>query len=375
MSRVEVVEVESSAQLKRFIRFPMRLYRDDPNYVAPLLVERKEFFDPDKNPFFRSARVKYFLAERDGQVVGRVATCINYLHNNYHQEKTGFFGFLDTIDEQEVASMLLKVAMITLKKEGMERMRGPMNFSTNHECGFLVEGFDSPPVVMMTYNKPYQVKLAEAFGLKKVMDLLAFQLTKEVGIPPRIRKVVEKLRQRSGISIRSINMSDFDREIDRVHQVYNEAWAYNWGFVPMDKEEFVHMAAQMKQIIDPALVLIAEDGDRPVGFSLALPDINQALIHLNGRLFPFGLLKLLWHTKIRSKIDTVRLVTFGVVPDHQKRGIDSMLYFETFERGLKRGYTRAELSWILETNELMIEGVRNMGAREYKRYRILEMPL
>lgn len=375
MNSVHVIEVESSAQLKQFIRFPYRLYRDDPNFVPPLLVERKEFFDFKSHPFYRGARVKLFIAKKNGEIVGRVATCVNFRHNTYHEDKTGFFGFLDTIDDQEVASKLLKVSIITLKQEGMERMRGPMNFSTNYECGFLVEGYDSPPVVMMTYNKPYQVRLAESFGLKKVMDLVAYEVVRKTGIPDRIRKIVTRLRERSGITVRSIEMSKFDQELQSIKRVYNEAWAYNWGFVPMDDAEFAYMAKNLKQIIDPYLVLIAEHEGRPVGFSLALPDINQALIHLNGRLFPLGLLKLLWHTKVRSKIDTVRLVTFGIVPDYQKRGIDSMLYIETFERGYKRGYQRAELSWILETNELMVRGAENMGATLCKKYRIMEMPL
>ena len=375
MNPVEVVEVESASQRRQFIRYSYQLYRGDPCFVPPLLSEREEFFNPDRNPFFRGARVKLFLAYRSGELVGRIAACVNYRHNDYHQDKTGFFGFFDTIDDQEVASKLLKVVMITLKQEGMDRMRGPMNFSTNHEVGFLVEGFDSPPVVMMTYNRPYQVRLAEAFGLKKVMDLLAYELTRESGIPERIRRVVEHRRRKAGITIRSLNMRRFDEEVSRIHQVYNQAWAYNWGFVPMDEEEFRHMGTQLRQIVDPNLVLIAEHEGRPVGFSLALPDINQVLIRLNGRLFPFGLIKLLWYTKVRSVIDTVRLVTFGVVPEYQKRAIDSMLYLETFERGVERGYRRAELSWILETNHLMLRAVEEMGARLYKRYRIMEMPL
>ncbi|MBU0984652.1 MAG: N-acetyltransferase [candidate division Zixibacteria bacterium] len=375
MASVEVAEVESSAQRKDFITFPNRLYADDPHYVTPLLMERKEFLDKDKNPFYRGARTRLFLAKRGEETVGRVATCINFRHNDYHEEQVGFFGFFDTIDDFEVAQKLLKVAMITLKKEGMEKMRGPMNFSTNHECGFLVEGFDSPPVVMMTYNRPYQVRLAEKFGLKKVMDLLAFYVEGAQGIPPRIQKVMEKLRQRSEITVRSIRMSDFDAELGLVKSVYDGGWAHNWGFVPMDDAEFEYMAKNLKQVIDPDIVLVAEHQGKPVAFSLAVPDINQALIKLKGRLFPFGLARLLWHTKIRSKITGVRLVIFGVLPDFQRRGIDSMLFTETYLRAQKKGYKWAELSWILETNELMCKGAEGMGARMYKKYRIVEMPL
>jgi len=375
MANIDVVEVESSAQLKAFITYPNELYRDDPNYVTPLLAERKEFFDKKANPFYRSARAQLFLAMRDGQVVGRIATCISYRHNEYHDEQTGFFGFFDTPDDYEIAQMLLKVAMITLKKAGMERMRGPMNFSTNHECGFLVEGFDSPPMVMMTYNYPYQVKLAEKFGLKKAMDLLAFSISRESGIPPRLLSVVERLKERSRVTVRQIDMGNFERELELVQKIYDSGWANNWGFVPMDEAEFDHMARSLKQILDPRIVTIAEHEGEAIGFSLALPDINQALIRLKGRLFPFGLLKLLWHTKVRNKINQARMVIFGVIPEYQKRGIDSLLFTETFNRGVACGYYTGELSWILESNELMCRAAEQMGAVPYKRYRIVEMPL
>lgn len=375
MSTIEVVEVESASQLRRFIAYPNTLYKDDPNYVAPLTSERLEFFDFKKNPFYRSAKAKLFLARRNGQIVGRIATCVNFNHNEFHGEQTGFFGFFDCPDNYEIASMLLKVAMITLKREGMEKMRGPMSFSTNHECGFLIEGFDSPPVVMMPYNQPYLPKLAERFGLKKAMDLLAYKLISDDPIPERIQTVADRIRRRAGITLRSINMSDFDNEARRINSIYRDAWEKNWGFVPMTEEEFFHMARQLKQIIDPNLVIIAEHEGKPVAFSLAVPDVNQALIHLNGKLLPVGLLKLLWHTKIRNKIKGARIIMLGVMPRFQKRGIDSMLYVSTYQRGVERGYTWAELSWILETNDLMRRGAEQLGAKMYKRYRIVEMPL
>ena len=375
MTNVDVIEVESSDLLKKFITYPNQLYKDCPQYIWPLLSERKAFFDFKKNPFYKSARVKLFVAMRDGQVCGRVATCINFKHNDYHSEKVGFFGFFDTPDDYDIAHKLLKTAMITVKKEGMEKMRGPMNFSTNHEVGFLVDGFDTPPCIMMTYNFPYQPKLAEKFGLKKCMDLLAFRITDEHGISPRIEKVVEKMQQRSEITLRQINVSDFDNEVKRINDIYNQAWSYNWGFVPMDEEEFAHTAKDMKQIFDPDLVFIAEYKGRPVAFSLALPDFNQALIHLKGRLLPFGLLKLLWHTKVRNKIDTLRFITFGVIPEFQKRAVDSLMYIQSFKKGVEKGYRSAEISWVLETNELMCRAAEQMGAKYYKKYRIMEMPL
>lgn len=375
MANVEVVEVESSSQLKKFILYPNKLYKGDPNYVAPLYVERKEFFDRKKNPFYKSASVKLFLAMKDNEVVGRIATCINYNHNEFHQEQVGFFGFFDCPDDYEIASVLLKVAMITIKKAGMDKMRGPASFSTNHECGFLVEGFDSPPTIMMTYNQPYLPRLAEKFGLKKVMDLLAYQVSADKPISPRMLKVVNKMRERSNLTVRGVNMSRFNEDLELIRKVYNNAWEPNWGFVPFDPEEFDHAAKGLKQILEPELALIVEHEGEPVAFSLALPDINQALIHLNGKLLPFGLLKLLWHTKVRNKVKGVRLVIFGVIPQYQRRGIDALMYVETYLRATARGYGWAELSWILETNELMRRSAEQMGSEVYKRYRMVELPL
>lgn len=375
MSKIDVVEVETTSQLNKFIDYPNKLYKDDENYVAPLTIERKEFFDFKKNPFYKFAKVKLFLAMDGREVVGRIATCINYQHNEYHNENIGSFGFFDCPDDYEIASTLLKVAMITLKKEGVEKMRGPLNFSTNHECGFLVSGFDSPPVVMMTYNQPYLPKLAEKFGMKKVMDILALQMTKESMVSGRIQSVAKRIQERNNYTVRPLNMSRFDEEIKVAMDVYNKAWQYNWGFVPMDEEEFIFTAKNLKQVVDPDLVIFIEHEGEPIAFVLALPDVNLALKHLKGSLFPFGLLKLLWHTKISNKVKAVRIVTFGVVPEYQKRGVDSLLFTSIYNAGTSKGYYDAELSWILETNDLMLRAAEQMGAKEYKRYRITEIPL
>ncbi|MEA2030074.1 MAG: N-acetyltransferase [candidate division Zixibacteria bacterium] len=375
MPKIEIVEVESTSQLKQFITYPNRLYKDDPNYVTPLLSERLEFFDKEKNPFFHSARVKLFLAMNGKEVTGRIATCINFNHNDFHSEQVGFFGFFDCPDDYEIASTLLKVAMITIKREKMEKMRGPMNFSTNHECGFLIEGFDTPPTVMMAYNQPYLPQLAEKFGLKKAMDLVAYNFSDDISISPRIVRVVEKIAARSKITMRNLNVKDFDNEIKRINKIYNQAWEKNWGFVPMTEDEFVYTAKNLRQIVDPDIAFICESGDMPVAFCLALPDINQALIHLKGKLMPLGLLKLLWHTKIHNKIDCARAITFGVIPQFQKLGLEMLMYSACFKKVFEKGYHRGEASWVLETNDLMRKAIEEMGGTLYKRYRIVEMPL
>ncbi len=372
---VQVVEAVSGAQKKEFIRFQYRLYKSDPNFVPPLIIERQDFHNPSKNPFFSGARVKYFLARANGVTVGRIATCVYFAHNEAHNEKVGFFGFFDTIDDYEVAAALLKVALITLKQEGMTAMRGPANFSVNHELGFLVEGYDSPPVVMMTYNYPYQPLLAERFGLRKRMDLLAWKITRDVPVPPRMLALAEKIASRGRITVRSLDMRRFDEEVAAIHDLYNRAWVHNWGAVAMKREEFFHMAKDMKQILDPELALIAEVDGVAVGFALSIPDINQALIHLRGRLLPFGIFQLLWHTKVRKTIRGIRTLAMGVVPEYQKRGVDSLLILRTFQNGIRAGYEYSELSWVLETNTLMNSIAQNLGATAYKTYRVMEMPI
>ena len=264
-------------------------------------------------------------------------------------------------------------AMITIKAEGMERMIGPANFSTNHEVGMLVEGYDSPPVVMMTYNKPYYNDMCEKFGLKKVKDLLAVHIDRQSEFDPRLIRVAERIRNREGIVFRCLNMKDFDNEIEILNEVYNQAWEKNWGFVPMSKEEFRHMAKDMKQIVDPDLVFIAEVEGKAVGFILSLPNINQALKYTNGRLFPTGLAKLLWHTKVKNKVDSLRIVTMGIIPEYRKRGLDNLFYLETFKIRPTKGYYWGEMSWILEDNVMMLRAAENMGGKPYKRYRMYGM--
>lgn len=375
MASVEIVEVSSPSQLKKFVTYPNQLYKGDANYVTPLVSERLEFLNKQENPFFQTASTKEYLARRDGKIVGRIGTCINYAHNQHHLEKVGFFGFLDLPDDYDVLVMMMRVAMINLKKVGMEKLRGPVSYSTNHECGALIEGFDLPPKIMMPYNKPYLPQLLEKFGFKKAMDLFAYRITQEMPIPERVLQITDKLLERAAATIRPMKMSRFDEEVEKIHLIYNAAWEENWGFVPMTKEEFFYMGKNLKQIVDPKVALIMEVDKKPVGFALALPDINQALIRIHGKLFPFGLAKLLWDTKIRNKIDSLRVVTMGVIPEFRGKGLDMVLYQKIYTEGTKAGYNWAEMSWILESNQPMNSAIERMGAELYKKYRIYEMPI
>ena len=358
-----------------FIKLPSQIYRNDPYWVPPLIIERKEFLDRRKNPFFQHSNVIIYLAKRDSETVGRIAGIVNHNHNKFHQENVGFFGFFECVNDYAVAKALLDSVRQWLRSKRTEIMRGPANFSSNEEWGFLLEGFDSPPVIMMSYNPPYYLNFMERYGLVKAKDLYAYFIDKSLPPPERVVKMAENIKNRENIKIRNINMKDFKNEVKKIKGIYNSAWSKNWGFVPMTDEEFDHLAKSLKQIVDPHMVFIAEVEGKPAGFSLALPDFNQVLIRLNGRLFPLGILKLLWHTKIKNKIDGVRIITMGVIPEFQKRGIDTVFYAETYNVGVKRGYTWAETSWILEDNILMNRALELLGAKLYKKYRIFEIKI
>ncbi len=370
---INILPVRSNKERSEFLLFPEQLYADDPNFVCPLRIERRDFFDPKKNPFFNNADVELFLAKNDGRVVGRVTAHVYHPHNRTHHEKTGFFGFFECEDDYAIAKALWDAAGSWLKERGMERMRGPANFTTNHEIGFVVDEFKAPPVFMMTYNPPYYLAFAETYGMIKAMDFFAYLITDDVPFDPRSARLIERIRRRSGATIRALDMSNFDAEVEKVKLVYNSAWLPNWGFVPMDDAEFRHMAKELKQIVDQRIVLFAEVDGKPVGFCLSLPDVNQALIKLNGRLFPTGLIKLLWLTKVKKVCNRARVMVMGILPEYQKRGIDTLLHHETYVRGTAAGYHQGEMSWILESNTQMNAVAHNLGASLYRTYRMYEI--
>lgn len=373
--KLKIESPQTKAELMEFIKLPWQIYRNDAHWVPPLIVERKGFLDREENPFFKHADVVLYLARRNGQTVGRIAGIVNHNHVEYHQEKAGFFGLFECVKDQEVARALLDEVREWLKSKGMEIMRGPANFSSNEDWGFLLEGFDSRPVIMMPYNPPYYLELVKSYGLIKAKDLYAYFIDETLPTPPRVVRMAENIKRKEEITVRSLDLKRFDQEVQGIKQMYNSAWSKNWGFIPMTDEEFDHLAKSLKQIVDPHMVFIAEVDGKPAGFSLALPDFNQVLARLNGRLFPIGIIKLLWHAKIKRKIDGVRIITMGVVPEFQKRGIDTVFYLETYNVGVKRGYRWAEMSWILEDNTLMNRMLKLLGAKLYKKYRVCEMTI
>ncbi|HEX5724887.1 MAG TPA: hypothetical protein VFX98_05445 [Longimicrobiaceae bacterium] len=369
---LRVREIAPGESLRPFIDLVWKVNARDPNWVPPLRISLKTLLDRNKHPFHRHADVAYFLAERGGEPVGRISAHVNHLYNEYHGEKTGFFGFFECVDDAEVAGALVETAAEWLRARGQERMRGPMNFSTNEEMGVLVDGFDTPPNIMMTHNPPYYDRLLTATGLAKRMDALAYWIGNPHP-PKRLEEGVERLARRHGATIRPADLKRFRDEVSIVRDIYNAAWQRNWGFVPMTDAEFEFMAKELRPVVDPDLCLIAEVAGRPVGFAITIPDLNQALKHLpDGRLFPFGLFRLLWE---RRKITNLRVVTLGLIPGYQYQGLGAAFYLRTFQAGALKGYKTAEASWILEDNWEMRRALEKMGAYVYKTYRIYDKPL
>lgn len=370
--RLNVRAVEGRRDLQSFVRLPWKIYQDHPCWVPPLIMERLQFIDPRRNPFFRHSEAQLMLAERDGEPVGRIAAIRNQRHLDVHGDGVGFFGFFESIDDAEVAAALVERAEGWLRGQGLRRIRGPMSFTINDESGLLINAFDLPPVLLMPYNPPYYPHLIEQCGLAKAHDLIAFRMFVPESIPPRLVEAEDKIRQRFGIVVRQANLKRFDEEVEKIHHIHSQAWAENWGAVPLTQEEMHHMASDLRRIVDPELVHFAELDGEPVGISVSVPDMNQALRHANGRLFPSGLLRILWHQR---HIDALRVLIMGVVKEWRLRGVDAAMYSRTITTGLAKGYRWGELSWILESNRPMLRVLERLGAEPYKTYRVYEKAL
>lgn len=364
-----VAPARDDASLRRFIRLPWRIYADDPAWVAPLVADVRKVLRSD-HPFHGHADLEYFLALRDQEPVGRIAAIVNHQYNTFHATRTGFIGLFESIDDPVVAESLLRTAADWLRDRGMTEAIGPFNLSTNDELyspGILLDNFTRPPVLMMGHNPPYYGALFDAAGWQKERDLLSYWLEDDRA-PDRLIRGVERLTGSiDGLVVRQLDMKRLPDEVERIKEVYNSAWERNWGFAPLTDAEIARLARDLKPIVDPRFALIAEVHGAPIGFALALPDYNQALRHLNGRLLPFGFVKLLWH---RRNIDALRVFTLGLKPEYQRRGIDALFYLRMYQYGLEAGYHRAEASWILEENWGMRRALERMGAYVHKTYRV-----
>lgn len=352
------------------MEFPYALYRGDPYWVPPLRIAVKELLDRDKHPFYANANAEFFLAMRDGRIVGRVAAIVDRNHNRFHGENAGFFGFFEAVNDDAVAGALLSQARQWVLGRGAQFLRGPMNPSTNYECGMLIEGFESSPMIMMSYNPPYYPGLMERVGLRKAKDLFAYLLDTSSGPGERAKALARRSLRVHGVTVRRICRDSFEADLRSVWSVYNSAWERNWGFVPMEWEEFSHMASEMKPLLVPDLVLLAEVAGRVVGFALALPDINEVLRRLRGRLLPLGIFKILYY---KSRIRQARILAFGVLKEYQTKALAASLWVELVRRAFEGGYNRCELSWELEDNMLVNRSVKTLGAVQYKTYRIYQI--
>jgi GNAT superfamily N-acetyltransferase len=374
---LEVRPVVTKRDLGAFIKLPWRLYREEPNWVAPLLMDVKKRLDRKKNPFFKHAEAQYFLAWRDGRAVGRISAHVDRNFNEFQDNRWGLFGWFECEDDPEAAGALLNAAEGWLRERGRDRMVGPMDFTTNDECGLLVEGHEHPPIVLCPWQPPYYQRLFEQeLGMQKAMDLYMWRLYVEgrERVHPAIWEMAERLESEHGIVCRNFRKKDLQAEVGRFVELYNSAWERNWGFVPLTEEEVRHYAKDLKPVLDENWAMFAErkDTGEVVGGALTLLDYNQVLAKLNGRLLPFGWVRAL---RERKKIDAIRVIVLGVKPDYRHTGVAARLYqmhFDAAERTPQKG---GEMGWTLEVNEPMNRALEGMGAEIKRRYRVYERVL
>jgi GNAT superfamily N-acetyltransferase len=364
--------------LRRFIALPYRLHRNDSTWVPPLRAEVARALDRTRNPFFEHGEAEYFLATRGDWVVGRIAAIANHAHTAFHGDRVGFFGFFEVEPDPEAARALLDTAAAWCRDRGFDTLRGPTSFSTNDECGLLVEGFHTPNTILMPHNPPWYATLVEEAGFTKAKDLLVYQggsLTERSPPPERLTRAAAVLRQRLGLTLRPIHLHDFDAEVELVKHLYHRCWERNWGFVPLTDREMEALARAFKPIVYPELAPIVERAGAPIAFGLALPDLNEALRgNRSGRTVP-AVLKLLWWLK-RRRFRRLRILLLGVVPEYRGRGIDGLLYHHIWTTAQERyGMTWGEAGWILEDNAPMLQALEKMTFQRYKTYRLYERPL
>ncbi len=360
--------VSDPSERKEFLKFPYTLYKDHPQWIAPLMMEQKKLIDTAKNPFYETADLAMFVATRNGKTAGRIAAIHNKVYNDHHGTNIGFFGFFDCIDDQKVCDLLVKAIGDWFSERGIFEVVGPTSPGMMDVIGVLFEGFEHEPYLLMAYNFPYYDTLLNNAGLVKAMDLFAYRVTKQTIALDRMARAADIVRSRiPNLTIREVNLKDFDHEVAIIRHIFNRAWSRNWGFSPLSESQFRYLAKDLKTIIDTDFAQIAEVEGIPVAFSIALPNMNQALKHIDGKLMPFGILKLLYYAR---KIHQLRTALMGVIPEFQGKGIDALLNKQIIENGLAKGFDTAELSWILESNVDMIRVAERMGATVEKRYRM-----
>jgi GNAT superfamily N-acetyltransferase len=370
---VNVRAVQGPRDLRAFIDLTFRIQSGDPMWVAPLRFEVKSRLSKTKNPFFEHGDAEYFIAERDGAVVGRIAAISNRLHNEVHDDSVAFFGFFECDNDREVAGALLDRAADWARERGFDTLRGPTSFSLNDESGLLVDGFDNPPAVMMAHNPPYYADLIEAAGFSKAKDLFAHS-GGGMNIAERGNRAAKLISKRLGISVRGLEPRRFWQDVELIQRAYNRVWEKNWGFVPLTENEIRHTAEQFKPFYYPDLIPIAEREGEVIGFGLGVPDLNQALrTNRSGRLLP-GLARVFWGLQ-RRNINRLRVLLLGVAPEYRGKGVDAVLFNWIWTKAIENGIAWGEASWILEDNPNMINLAERMTFKRYKTYRIYDRPL
>ena len=365
--------VDSKEEKNNFIKFPYSHYSGDQHWVPPLLFEQKKLLNTEKNPFFNNAEIALFNAYHNEKPAGRIAAIIDHRYNEYHNVKTGMFGFFECIKNQSTTDLLFNVAESWLQDRGIENILGPTNPGLMDVIGVLVDGFDKYPAILMPYNKPYYDELIKNAGYKKEVDMFAYDVNQDGVDRDRANRAIEIVKKRlPGIKIRKLNLKKIKDEVKIIREIFNASWKNNWGFIPLSEEEFDYLADDLKSIVDDNFAHIAEIDGNPVAFSVALPDYNQILKDMNGRLFPFGLLKILWN---KNKINKVRTALMGVKPEFQGKGIDVLLHREAIENGLINNVYSSEVGWILETNTQMVRVAEKIGGTLEKTYRMYSKKL
>jgi GNAT superfamily N-acetyltransferase len=367
---VEVTPVRGARELRAFVEFPFGLHRGTP-WIPPLKLERYAFLSRRMNAFFKHGEAEYFLARRDGRIVGRITAQIDHAFNEFHESKWGMFGFLEFVEDQEVLDALLSAADQWLRARGCDRMIGPMDFQMNDEAGVLIEGFEREPMIKQPWHPPYYQQKCEAAGLSKAMDLFMWELyiADRKKVLPVLPEIAEQAKTKHGIQIRKMSRRRLRRELDDFQRVYNAAWSKNWGFVPYSKEDLDAYALDLQLVYDRNWFMVAENDTETVAIAITIPDINQVLKKMRGRLLPLGW----WHYLNRHRImDRVRVGFLGVLPEYQHTGVAALLYMEHFDMAEVTPQTGGEMGWILETNKAMNRGMEAMGGRIVKRFRVYE---
>lgn len=372
MGKISIRRVETRKDLHRFITLPWKIYEGNPHWVPPLLSEQKYLLNREKGPFFEIGQAEYFLALRGEEPVGRISAHINHQWNQHYQDEKGFFGFFECIEDEEVAASLFQVAEEWLRRRGKTSVLGPMSFSIYDELGLLVDSFDQDPVVLLTYNPAYYIHLIEKQGFAKAIDWYAYLMTDQTPINPVLFEVRDRVLRRNGMVIRHANLSRFKEEAVKAKAIFNEAWSENWGHLPFTDTQFDHLAKGLRMILDERLLFFGEIMGKPIGVCVSIPDVNQALKGINGRLLPFGWFRLLRGLK---KVKKLRTIIMGVKKEHRHTGIDVAFYVETIEKGKALGYTESECSLVVETNTWMRKALEDLGAKIYKTYRLYEKAL